>query len=61
MSARRWPIYTMEVGSLFVLERPTLTLRYNLHKRANKRGIILRMNRAEKFNADSPVVVRRVA
>lgn len=60
MSARKWPIYTMKVGSAFVLERPTWSLRSRLHTRANERGIWLRMNRVQKFDPASPVIVRRV-
>jgi hypothetical protein len=61
VSARRWPIYTMKVGSTFVLDKPTWSLRSRLHTRANAHGMRLKMDRVLKHDPDSPVVVRRVA
>lgn len=57
---RKWPIYTMKVGSSFTVEQPTKCLRRNLYNRAKLRGIALTIRR---FNGQDPlsgfVVTRR--
>lgn len=61
MSARRWPIYTMEVGSWFQISRLPRCLRSKVCRYQEASGKRFSVSRWEKDDPNSPVIVRRIA
>ncbi len=61
MSARRWPIYTMEVGSWF--QDASLPRRFpaKVREYEERSGKKFRINRWDRNDPNSPKVVRRIA
>lgn len=58
---RKWPVYTMEVGSSFTVEKPPKSLRFNLRRRAAVHGIVLNIRRFDGQDPMSGFVVTRRA
>jgi hypothetical protein len=61
MSARRWPIYTMPVGSWFQVSTKPKNLRTKVGRYQEESGKRFEVRRWEKHDPNSPIVVRRVA
>lgn len=61
MSARRWPIYTMPVGSWF--QDASLPKRFatTVHRYEKESGKKFKICRWEKHDPNSPKIVRRIA
>lgn len=61
MSARRWPIYSMEVGDvIFVMDAPRC-LRTKVYTYATEKGKKFSVRRAERFRVKSDLVIKRIA
>lgn len=61
MSARKWPVRSMIIGSSFVVEQPTKALKSNLYNRAHEYGMRLSIKKAKRSQTDPAWVVTRVA
>lgn len=48
--SRRWPIYSMPVGSMFFIANPTQCLIRNLRQRAADHGMKLSIRKATREN-----------
>jgi hypothetical protein len=46
MSARKWPIYTMSVGNVFLIAHPTVSLLRSVRQRAADRGLKMCIRKA---------------
>jgi hypothetical protein len=60
MSARRWPIYTMEVGAWFQDVSLPKGFRQIVHRYEERTGKKFSVTRWDKKDPSSPRVVRRV-
>ncbi len=58
---RKWPIYTMPVGSSFTVEKTTPYTRRGLYHRAAMHGIVLNIRRFNGKDPASGFVVTRLA
>lgn len=61
MSARKWPIYTMEVGQDFVAETPPRRFNRYVYRYGTASGKKFSIERLDKTRPDTPLRVKRVA
>lgn len=61
MSARKWPIYTMEVGDKFFIEQPPAGLRRKIYAHAADTGKKFSACRTDRFCVKSEMVITRIA
>lgn len=61
MSARRWPIYTMDVGAWFQASTLPISFPGRVRRYEEQSGKKFRINRWDKADPSSPKVVRRIA
>lgn len=58
---RKWPIYTMPVGSSVTIENPPKRLRFDIYRRVAAHGIVLSVRRLNSRDPMSGFVVTRRA
>lgn len=61
MSARRWPIYTMDVGAWFQVSSLPRSFRKKVWRYEGESGKKFTIRRWETDDQNSPMVVRRIA
>lgn len=61
MSARRWPIYTMEVGGWFQTSSLPRGFRAKVCRYQERTGKQFSVSRWERDKPNSPMVVRRIS
>lgn len=61
MSARKWPMYTLEVGKDFVAEKPPRRFRTTVYRYGTASGKKFSIERLDKSRPDCPLRITRVA
>lgn len=61
MSARRWPMYTLEVGKCFVAEKPPRRFKTSVYRYGTASGKKFSIERLDKSRADCDLRVTRVS
>lgn len=61
MSARKWPMYTLEVGKDFVAVKPPRRFKTSVYRYAAESGKKFSIERLDKSRPDTDLRVTRVA